>query len=141
MSDGTVVRGEIAGGVTPDVMSALARDSAFVEFIAGDGQLKYLAKRQIVQVEALEPLSRPTLSSRFVEADPYEMLGIPPGTSVEIAREAFRNLAKKYHPDRFSGLELPAEVVEYTTEMFRQINNAFTMIKAGTEQTRESDAA
>lgn len=141
MSDGTVVRGELAGGVTPDVMSVLNRESAFVEFIAGDGRLKYLAKRQICQVESHEPLSKPTLRSEFVEADPFDILGLSPGTDVEMAREAFRSLAKKYHPDRFSGMELPDEIVEYATEMFRQINNAFSMIKEASRDPQESDAA
>ncbi len=141
MFDGSVVQGEITGGVTADIMSALSKDSAFVEFISRDGQRKFLAKRQIAYVEPVEPLQKPTLTPRMAGSNPYAILGIPDDSDFETAKEAFRNLAKKYHPDRFSALELPEEVVRYTTEMFRQINNALTMIRGEAEAKARDNAA
>jgi DnaJ-domain-containing protein 1 len=141
MSDGSVVQGEITGGVTADLLSALNRDSAFVEFISCDGQRKYLAKSQFACVEALEPVQSPALSAVTRENNPYSVLGVPDGSDFDTVKEAFRHLAKKYHPDRFNALDLPEEVVRYTTEMFQQINNALKMIRGELEPQSEDDAA
>ena len=36
--------------------------------------------------------------------DPYEVLGLFPGASLEQVKKAHRNLAKRYHPDRVADL-------------------------------------
>ncbi len=142
MFDGTTVCGKIRGGLVADLEKALNRDASFLEFLSADGQKKYLAKSQIAYVEPMEPLKQPRLQPRFSnDADPYMLLGIPHGSDFDTAKAAYRDLAKKYHPDRFSGLDLPDEISRYATDMFRQINNALTHIRGMSETEQFSASA
>lgn len=52
---------------------------------------------------------------------PYEVLGVPNGTSVEDCKKAYRSLSKKYHPDSPSG----------DHDKFEEIAKAYEMIKSG----------
>lgn len=142
MFDGSTVCGKIRGGLVADLGKALNKDASFLEFLSANGQKKYLAKSQIAYVEPMEPLKAPRLQPRFNDsANPYLLLGIPEGSNFDTAKAAYRDLAKKYHPDRFSGLDLPDEISRYAAEMFRQINNALTHIRGYSETERDANAA
>lgn len=56
--------------------------------------------------------------------NPYEILEIPQGSSAEEIKAAYHRLAKKWHPDRFSGPEK-----EGAENRFRQLAEAFNMLK------------
>ena len=56
--------------------------------------------------------------------NPYETLEIPQGSSAEEIKAAYHRLAKKWHPDRFSGTEK-----EEAEKRFRQLAEAFNMLK------------
>lgn len=129
MSDGSLVQGEIAGGLTTDLGSALNKVDDFIEFISRDGQRKFLAKNQISYLEPLEPLRKPNLVPRMPGSDPFAMLGLSQECDFETAKAKFRELAKMYHPDTVNAIDLPQDIKSYMTEMFRQINNAFTMLR------------
>ncbi len=56
--------------------------------------------------------------------NPHELLEISPDASPEDVKVAYHRLAKKWHPDRFSGAEkTDAE------KRFRQLSEAFNMLK------------
>lgn len=59
--------------------------------------------------------------------DPYKVLGLNRGASVEEAKKAQRNLAKKYHPDRHSD-PVAKELAE---DKMAEINRAYDMIESG----------
>lgn len=51
----------------------------------------------------------------------YLLLGIPPDASQRQIKVVYRNLAKRFHPDRNKGSEAAAE-------LFRQVNDAYRVI-------------
>ncbi|MCR5663328.1 MAG: DnaJ domain-containing protein [Oscillospiraceae bacterium] len=60
--------------------------------------------------------------------DPYKVLGVSPDASDEEVKKAYRDLAKKYHPDRNPGNEEAAR-------RMNEINAAYDRIKSGEAKT------
>ena len=58
--------------------------------------------------------------------NPYEVLGIPPSATDEEVKEAYRNLARKYHPDNYSA---DNPLADLATEKMKEINEAYDAIK------------
>src|SRR5699024_3767332 len=56
--------------------------------------------------------------------DPYKVLGVTPQTSDDDVKRAYRELARKFHPDNYVGNPL-ADLAE--TRM-KEINEAYDMI-------------
>ena len=56
--------------------------------------------------------------------DPYKVLGLAPDASDEEVKKAYRELAKKYHPDLHPGDEEAAK-------RMNEINTAYDQIKSG----------
>ena len=64
--------------------------------------------------------------------DPYRVLGLKPGASDEEVKRAYRQLAKKYHPDMN-----PGDV--HAAEMMNRINAAYDQIKNPPQTTTRPD--
>lgn len=56
--------------------------------------------------------------------DPYKVLGVDPGASDEEVKKAYRDLARKYHPDNYQNNPL-ADLAE---EKMKEINEAYDTI-------------
>lgn len=63
--------------------------------------------------------------------DPYKVLGLQRGASQEEIKAAYRELVKKYHPDKYQGNPL-ADLAE---EKLREINEAYDQLTGATAQT------
>ncbi len=57
--------------------------------------------------------------------DPYKILGVEPNATDEEVKKAYRELAKKYHPDKHQ--DNPLE--ELAEEKLREINEAYELIQ------------
>ena len=58
--------------------------------------------------------------------DPYKVLGVSPSATDEEIKDAYRQLAKKYHPDQYSDSPLK----DLADEKMKEINEAYDTITA-----------
>ena len=63
--------------------------------------------------------------------NPYEVLGLKPGATQEEIKAAYRELVKKYHPDRYQDNPLN----DLAEEKMREINEAYETLVAGSKGT------
>ncbi len=62
--------------------------------------------------------------------DPYQVLGVSPSATDEEVKKAYRDLVKKYHPDRYKDSALK----ERASEKLKEVNAAYdevTRIRQG----------
>ena len=57
--------------------------------------------------------------------DPYKVLGVSPSASDDEIRQAYRSLAKKYHPDNYAN----NPVADLAAEKMKEINAAYEQIQ------------
>jgi DnaJ like chaperone protein len=79
-----------------------------------------------------EPCFR-ALRARFVDGaprDPYDVLGIPEGSSIEAARAAWKSAVRESHPDRMIARGVPEEAVKLAERRLIAINAAWEEISA-----------
>jgi DnaJ like chaperone protein len=60
--------------------------------------------------------------------DPYEILGIAPGASAELVREAYHRLVRQSHPDLVIARGLPPECIALATARLARINAAYDQL-------------
>ena len=60
--------------------------------------------------------------------DPYAILGVLPGVSVDAIREAYHRLVRESHPDLVIAQGLPPECVALATARIARINAAYDQI-------------
>ena len=70
--------------------------------------------------------------------DPYKVLGVSPSATDDEIKTAYRNLVKKYHPDRYANA--PKEVQDQVSEKVKQINAAYDEIKRSRARFRAAAA-
>lgn len=66
-------------------------------------------------------------SAPRTSVSPYAVLGVSPTATDEEVKRAYRELAMKYHPDRYAGQD--ASTQKMAEERFKLINSAYDRIK------------
>ena len=57
--------------------------------------------------------------------DPYKVLGVPPSATDEEVKKAYRDLARKYHPDKYRDSDL----ADLASEKMKEINAAYEEVQ------------
>ena len=65
-------------------------------------------------------------------SNPYEVLGLKPGATEEEIKAAYRELVKKYHPDRYQDNPLS----DLAEEKMREINEAYETLMSGVKGSK-----
>ncbi len=87
---------------------------------------EYLAR--VATIFGLDDRCFRALRARFVEGavrDPYDVLGLPPGASLDQARAAWKQAVRDSHPDVMIARGIPAEAVQLATRRLIAINAAW----------------
>ncbi|MEK6216605.1 MAG: TerB family tellurite resistance protein [Boseongicola sp.] len=74
------------------------------------------------------------LRTRFVpdaEPDPWDVLGVDPGTQIEDVRLAWRQLVKNSHPDSMIARGVPEEAIKLAEKRLIAVNHAWEAIREG----------
>lgn len=66
--------------------------------------------------------------------DPYRVLGVSRDADEETIKKAYRELVKKYHPDKY----VNTPMAEVANEKMKEINEAYDMITKGTANQQYS---
>lgn len=131
LMDGTILNGYVNCGLTGRLENVLSAENSFVEYTSKDGQKRFIGRHQIASVEPMDVLRNPTLRAPEAGvADPYAVLGTYKGCTLDQAKDAYHRLSKMYHPDRWQSEDVPSEIATYVSDKFRQINAAFTALRA-----------
>jgi hypothetical protein len=130
MNDGALLVGTINCGITGKLENLLNSDVTFIEYMSKDGQQRFLAHHQIASIEPLATLAEPKLPVVPEDMEPYHLLGLSQDDTVEHAMATFQKVLALYSPERWTGPDVPFEFTRYAAEKTRQVNMAFTVVRA-----------
>jgi hypothetical protein len=142
MEDGETLKGRILFSAARSIYDVLNGESKFVDFETYEGRRSLIAKSRLKSLEIVAVTAANNLKNRVRDGDqfdPYAVLGVQVGSTLDEIKVAYHRLAKTYHPDKFTAVELPTEVREYLAVMSRRINAAFMALEAPFEAQKKAE--
>ncbi|HFC04697.1 MAG TPA: hypothetical protein ENJ55_03235, partial [Rhizobiales bacterium] len=108
-------------------------EGRFIEFETLEGIKSFISKQSISEtipnnIPKKKKLDAGTDSDK--DFNPYRILKIAPGSDAQTVKTAYFTRAKLYHPDRFSTIDMPEEMIRYAENMSRLINAAYQSLCA-----------
>lgn len=91
----------------------------------------------VAAILGIEPRCFARMRARFVpeaEQDPWDVLGVPHDSPLDVARRAWRALVRDTHPDRMLARGVPVEAVKLAEARLIAINRAWERISAGEDR-------
>jgi hypothetical protein len=143
LDDGRILKGKFYVPTARQIFEELNGNGSFLEFEGYEGVRELIAKTSLRSVRIAEVPNAANLAGRAsqTEFDPYAILHVPQGASIEVVREAYHRLSKLYHPDRYANTSLPDEVAGYLDAMSRRVNAAFSALEKPAQIKREINRA
>ncbi len=137
-TSGEVLKGELITGVSGKLADTMNKPDPFIEILRANGTTVMISKAIIAQIEQINIPRADQLTKRLNTdgvLDPYAVLGVSQNASALDIQSAYHALARRYHPDHFSGREIPPEVLQYVSAMFQRITMAYNDLKATIDKT------
>lgn len=97
-------------------------------------ELEEVYLKQVSEIFGLAPATFRALHARFVpdaEPDPWDVLGVAPGTPTEEVREVWRGLVRENHPDAIMARGVPEEAIRMAEKRLVAINRAWEAVREG----------
>jgi hypothetical protein len=116
-------------------------DVSFIEYMSKDGQQRFVSHHQIASIEPLATMADPKMPPVAEDAEPFQLLGLTSEDSLEHALATFQAKLHMYSPERWTGADVPFEFTRHAAEKTRQINMAFTVVRAAIQQKIEARKA
>ena len=128
LNDGREIRARMVMRETRRVADEINEGGGFIELYPYGGDPIMLSKSAVQSICETNVPAADQLSNQDVMQgtfDPYELLGLPRGADYQTVRAAYHAKAKAYHPDRFSAMDVPDEILEYVCAVSRRLNVAY----------------
>lgn len=132
------MKGYLTAGVSGKLEDTMNKPERYVEITRIDGTSVLIAKTVVAQIEQIAMPRTDQLTKRIKTEgvmDPYAVLGVSKTSSSLDIQSAYHALARRYHPDHFSGREIPPEVLQYVSSMFQRITMAYNDLKPTADKT------
>ncbi len=139
MDDGRVLKGKFFLPSTRQIYDELNSQGGFLDFQPYDGDREMISKASLRSVRLTDIPKGKGLAARTIQDDfdPYAILNISRGANFEEVRNAYHELSKLYHPDRYANTNLPGEISSYIDTMSRRVNAAFSALEKPQQVKRE----
>lgn len=137
-TDGRTIDAELYTNLDEGIFQHLNSAGDFVEVDDANGRKMFLAKASIKRVIPHSDLmhkdrkasyfAQNTAGAHLFSEDPYVVLSVKKEADDQALRAAYYALARKYHPDRLSTMDLPADILGHADDMLKRINQAYDII-------------
>ena len=133
LSDGSIMSGNLFMTNQSRLSDVLNDERKFLPVQTLEGKFVCLRKSVIQKVSEHNPNPGP---APYMGNNPWQILGVKEGITVDELKQAYYQLARIYHPDRVKALGLGSNYEEMATKDMARINDAYAEVlsKLSTDQ-------